>query len=73
MIVIKEVSWVFKVSFKEVSRECQGCFKCFFEVSRVSECLKGVSRKFQENVQGDSKKFHVACNSLHTRAEGGLV
>ena len=27
------------------------------------ECFKEVSRKFQENVQGVSKKFLVACHS----------
>ena len=27
------------------------------------ECFKGVSRKFQENVEGVSKKSHVACPS----------
>ena len=25
--------------------------------------FKGVSRKFQENVEGVQKKFHIACNS----------
>ena len=51
-----------------------GSFKVFlskFEegFKRVSTMFLGffleVSRKFHENVQGVSKKFHVACHSSH--------
>ena len=36
-------------------------FLCSFKSDQ--ECLKGVTRKFQENIEGVSKKFHVACHS----------
>ena len=39
-----------------------------------SKCFKDVSRKFQENVKGVSKKFHVACptSQLPEQKEGFL-
>ena len=56
-------------SFKSMSSKFQGGSKrmpgYFLEVKRVLECFKGVSRKFQESVQGVSKKFHVALHSWH--------
>ena len=53
----KQVSKWFPEDVKDVSW-------IFLEVSRVSpQCLKGVWRKFQENVQDVSKKFYVAWHS----------
>ena len=63
---LKGVSSVIQGSFKGMSSKFQGGSKrvpgYFLEVKRVLECFKCVSRKFQESVQGVSKKSHV-CHS----------
>ena len=41
-------------------RKFQGCFK---GMQGFQGCFQSVSRKFLENFQGVSKKFHAACHS----------
>ena len=58
--IFLEVLMVFQSSFHGISWKFQWCFQNVFQL-----CFNHVSRKFQENVQGVSKKFHVACHSSH--------
>ena len=54
----------FKGLLGKSKKDLRGCQVSFLEVSRVfPECLKGVTRKFQENIEDVSKKFHVPCHS----------
>ena len=65
----------FKGLLGKSKKDSRGCQVSFLEVSRVfPECLKGVTRKFQD-IEDVSKKFHVACHSsqLPEQKEGLLL
>ena len=74
---------VFQGSFKEVLRNCQGCFKkfkmCFkegalrvFQGKKFKGCFNEVSKVFQDKFKGVLRKFQECFRKIEECFEGAL-